>query len=180
VNNYAAHIRQGRQAFEEFADKVWCEGFREKIRQASRDPTGPIAKEVWKTVLPFMSLAICSTVLGTLGDTTSLSRALAMAKRYGPASTFLTITPDDINCPSSFRMACRSINNQCFPAVVDQNFYTKLSECATHMDEGDIRKPLSYTKRLQAATENPVAIAEEYQSLLENVLRELVGVPLDF
>ena len=180
VNNYAARVRQGRKAFEEFADRVWSPEFQQKIRIASQDPTGEIAKEVWKEVLPFMSLTIRSAIPGVLGDTTSLSRALAMAKRYGPATTFLTITPDDINCPSSFRLACRSINNTKFPAIADHNFFRKLHECSTHMDEGNIKIPLSYSQRLQKSTENPVAVALEYQSLLENILRELIGVPLDF
>ena len=64
-----------------------------------------------------------SMVAGSLGDTTSLSRAMAMAKRYGPCTTMLTLTPDDINSPTSFRLAARSLNNMTFPACVDETFF---------------------------------------------------------
>ena len=48
------------------------------------------------------------------------------------------------------------------------------------MQEDTVNIPLSYTKRFQAATDNPVAVAEEYQAMLANVVNHLIGVPLDF
>ena len=123
INNIASKIRKDPKAFEEYANLVRSKKFREKLKNAVKYPKSKVAKEVLKKTLPILSLGGRNQLsAGLLGDTTSLSRAMAMAKRYGAASTLLTITPDDINNPTSFRFACDSINNEDFPAVVDEFF----------------------------------------------------------
>ena len=180
VNNIAAKVRSGKDAMDEYYKLLWSEEFREKIKQAAQNPGGKLAREVWKTVLPFMSLSMRATCPGALHDNSSLQRALSMAKRYGPATLLLTVTPDDVNNPSSFRLACSSLDNTKFPSHVNETFYDNLQNCSVAMQEDDIKIPLNYSRRFQAATNNPVAVAEEYQAMLSNVVSHLIGVPLDF
>ena len=180
IHNFASKVRKDPHAFAEYARLVRNEEFQKKIILAKQDPTSAVAKEVLRTVLPVLSFGTRASIAGALGDTTSLSRAMAMAKRYGPASTMLTITPDDINCPTSFRLACTSLNNEDFPANADENFFKKLEESGTFIGENKVDIPLSYNQRMKAAVENPVAVASEFRAMLENVLQILVGCPLDY
>ena len=96
-------IRKDPKAFEEYAKLMRLVEFKEKVKAASNDPTSKVAKDVLKTVLPIISLG-GNNLLGSglLESNTSLSRRIAMAERYGRASTLLTVTPDDINNATSF------------------------------------------------------------------------------
>ena len=67
-----------------------------------------------------------------------------------------------------------------FPAVADEDFYEALQSGGTYHGDGTVQLPLSYTKRVQAATENLVAVALEFRAIVENVLQILIGCPLDF
>ena len=110
-----------------------------------------------------------------------MSRGMAMAKRYGPGSTMLTLTPYDINNPTSFRLACNSLSNKEFPAVANEKFFDSLKMGAeVYEDKGNIKIPIEYTDRLQAAKTNPVAVALEFRAIVENILSILIGCPLDF
>jgi len=118
--------------------------------------------------------------VGLLGDTTSLSHAIASAKRCGPSGTLLTVTPDDVNSPSSIRGACHTFNNEQFPAVADENFFEALRQNSTYVGDGNVQMPLSCSKRVQASVDNPVAVALEFRAIVENMLQILIGCPLDF
>ena len=131
--------------------------------------------------MPILNFGSRNSIVGGRGDTTSLTRACAMAHRYGPSSTMLTITPDDINNPSSLRLAMRHFDNSSFPATVDEEFFDKLKQNSSYtQQEGTIKIPLDYSARKKAAVSNPVAVAHEFRSVLENVVQILLGCPLDF
>ena len=180
INNMVHKVKKDPKAFEEYAKLVRSDEFKEKVKAAAKDSNSKVAKEVLKTVLPIISLGGSNLLgAGLLGDNTSLSRGMAMAKRYGGASTLLTVTPDDINNPTTFRLACNRINNKDFPATVDEKFFESLRKGTEFVGE-NIKIPLNYTKRVQVATQNPVAVAEEFRSLIENTLSILIGCPLDF
>ncbi|CAB9516444.1 helicase PIF1 [Seminavis robusta] len=181
MRNFAAKIRKDPAAFEQYATLLRDEEFQQKILQAAENPSSPEAKQVLRTVLPVLSLGGRNTIMaGALGDTSSLSRAMAMAKRYGPVANMVTVTPDDINNPTSFRWACRSSNNFSFPAVVDEDFFESLQKNGTLRTNGNVDVPLNYSSRMKKATDNPVAVALEFRTLLENVMSILIGCPLNF
>jgi hypothetical protein len=92
----------------------------------------------------------------------------------------LTITPDDINCPQTLRLAMRNINNITFPATVDDTFFEKLIEGSHDFRSGSRNIPLSYTHRKKASIQNPVAVAFQFWAMMENVLTLLLGCPVDF
>ena len=103
------------------------------------------------------------------------------------ASCFLTITPNDVSCPTSFRLAHRSNSNESFPANCssrffetiynDENLYTEKKRTEGG-EEVTIQIPCDYTARVQAAAGNPVAVAMEYQALIENIMGILIGCPI--
>ena len=181
MQNISARIKKDPKAFEDYAKLIRSEDFQAKIIHASQHPSSPEAKEVLRTVLPILNFGARNGALGGLGDTTSLSRAIAHAQRYGESTTMVTITPDDINCPSTLRLATHNIDNQAFPATVDEHFFQKLKEgCKEFSPEGSIKIPLSYTERKKASVENPVAVALQFRALMENILTILFGCPVDF
>jgi len=181
VHNFYSAIKNDSQAFGTYSEFVGSSEFADKIKQAARNPTSQEAKEVLQEVLPVLSLGTKNNFLaGALGDTTSVSRGMAQAKRYGPASVFLTGTPDDINDPSIFRLACGVVDNKDFPAETDDEFFQKLHENSVHTSKGNIRFPLDYTSRTKSTTRNPVAVAHQFRAMVENLLEILVGCPLQF
>ena len=180
INNFAAKVRKDPKAFETYASMVKDQNFQEMLQQAVLQPTSKVAKKVLKTVLPVLSFGGKNTMAGALGDTTSLSRAMAMAKRYGPPSVMLTVTPDDINNPTSFRLACKSHSNISFPACTTQAFHDNFKNSKSIDSFGNINIPLNYTQRVKRANANPVAIAIEFRAIVENILTILIGCPLDY
>ena len=181
LRNLAFRIKKDPSSFDGYAKLMRDDVFRELIIQAAQDPKSDAAKQVLRTVLPVLSFgARNNLVAGSLGDPTSLSRAMANAKRYGHIAGLVTVTPDDINCPRSLRLASKTLDNTSFPAIVDDSFFEELQKNATYVGDGNVRIPLNYTARWKAATENPVAVAVEFRAMIENVLQILIGCPLDF
>ena len=182
--NFNCKVRRDPKAFEEYSKLVNSDGFRKKMKIAAQNPSSEVAKEVLRTVLPVLSFGSRTTVPGSLaGDTGNMARGMATAKRYGPASTFLTVTPDDINNPTSLRLCIGDRNNQIFPACTDEEFFSKLKAGESYEVDGEsgtVRIPLDYTSRMKYAVENPVAVAREFQSLMEDVIQILIGCPLDY
>jgi hypothetical protein len=178
MKKLAAKVKSNPAAFDNFASMINSEEFKQNIKEAAADPTSTQAKEVLSAVLPVLSFGSRSNLLGSIGDTVSISKALAMGTRYGPASTFLTITPDDVSSPNSLRLCYKSIKKTSFPATASDAFFDNLCHNQAFTDEqqtGNISVPLDYSARVKAASGNPVAIALEFQTLIENILTILIG-----
>jgi hypothetical protein len=61
-----------------------------------------------------------------------------------------------------------------FPALGSKHFIDSLKESKLYT-EGNISLPTDYTKHVQLANNNPVAVALEFQTMIENVLTILIG-----
>ena len=75
------------------------------------------------------------------------------------------------------------MGNTCFPATVGADFFEALQhgkEYISKTSKGEIKIPLGYTTRHQTATGNPVAVALDFQTMIENIIEILIGIPLDF
>ena len=181
LHNLATKIKKDPDAFDKYAELVQSDKFKHLIEEAARDTSSEAAETVLETILPVLTFAARNNVVaGSLGDKSSLSRTMANTRRYGPVNSLITVTPDDINNPTSLRFACRSINNISFPAIADAEFFKQLHEGGILIGEGDVKMPLHYTKRSQMATENPVSVALEYRTMIENIIQILFGCPLDY
>ena len=181
IRNFAAKVRKDPEAFAQFAALVRDKAFQEDIKYAAANPDSDTAERVLRTVRQVLSVGARGHFLaGSLGDTTSVSRAMACARRYGGAFTMVTGTPDDINNPTSLRLALKQLDNASFPACVDAATLERISSNRDSDVEGNVQIPKSYSDRVKAAVGNPVAVACEFRALLENVVQVLVGCPLDF
>ena len=179
IRNFNTKIRKDPTAFRKFANLVVSDKFQNKLKQAVQDPESVEANQVLKIILPILSFGGRNTVAGVLNDITSLERAMAVAKRHGPPTHMLTVTPDDVNTPTSFRLACTSCDNVTFPAIADEAFFDALRQNSDLTTSAGVRIPLGYSSRFKAAANNPVAVALEFRALVENILSILLRCPLD-
>jgi len=152
-----------------------------------------VAKEVHDTTLPILNFGVGkSNIMGQIGNSQSLSRALAMNNRHCSVENFLTITPNDVSNPRSFRMCLPATGNQVFPAVATEKDLEDLRQGNTmtvqvdHFKDGETTRSehrkikCDCSARVDAANGNPVAVALEHQTLMENIMSELTGCKLDF
>ena len=180
IQNMAAKVRKDPMAFQEYATLLRSDNFKTMVKEAALDPYSPQASKVLKLVLPVLSFGSKHTpVAHSAGDTTSMARGIAMSRRRGPNTTMITVTPDDINSPTSLRFALKSMDNCSFPAAVDDTFFDKLKEGASILQNGNVSLPLNYCQRYQLAANNPIAVALEFRTMMENIISILIGCPLD-
>ena len=183
VHNFVTKIRTDPTAWEKFARLATSEEFLQKVSTAAADPKSntKVTRDVLRTVLPVLSFGTRRSVPGSLTDPSGISRAYAQHRRYGHGTLLYTLTPDDKNNPNFIRLSKPLTNNICFPATVNDSFYSALQTGKDYVDmPTGINFPMNYTARHQASLSNPVAVALEFQALTENVIQILIGCPLDF
>ena len=180
IKNLAAKVRKNPTAFNDYAKLVTSQKFREQVCKAAADPSSDAAKSVMRMVLPVLAFGSRnSTVSNIAGDTTMHAHGMAMAKRYGPNTSLVTVTPDDVNNPTSFRFSLIAPDNKSFPATAHDDFFDKL-QSGQKVSQGNVKIPTDYTRRFKAASGNPVAVALEFRAMMENVVQILIGCPLNF
>lgn len=183
VYNFATKVKKDPSSWEAFSKLITSDSFREKLRIAATDSKADpdITREVLRIVMPVLSFGTRHSVPGSLTDPSGMSRAFAQHRRYGPGTVLYTLTVDDKNSPNLIRLSRPLTSNTKFPATVDDEFFEALQQGTCYSNEASsIKLPLDYTARHQASTSNPVAVALEFQSMIENVVQILIGCPLDF
>ena len=129
--------------------------------------------------MPVLTFCTGNLAYGALERKKSVTRILSMSRFYGPASTFLTLAPDDINNPTAFRATFRNTNNVDFPSLAPDTFFDSLRENSSFLGNGTIPIPCSYADRARAMANNPVTAAWEYRRLIKAVLQILIGIDVE-
>ena len=195
VQALAARIRQDPQAFEEFSKKFTSGEFQNNLRRAVADPESQQAKDVLNKIMPVMTAGSRKTTFGALQRRSTAGEILAMGRKYGPASNFLTVSVDDVNSPGVLRMAFRSCDNLKFPAMApdellkamelgDDYVFHNGNNCMHCLNggkchvgqQGEIKIPCAWPDLARVATENPVSVALHYKKLIYDLLTTLVGI----
>ena len=84
MKNLSVHIKKDPACFNEYAELLSSEEWRNKIEQAGENPTSKVAKEILSTVIPVLNFGNGDrNIMGSIGDESSFSRAVAMMHRYG-------------------------------------------------------------------------------------------------
>ena len=78
--------------------------FQAKLKRAVQNPSGCDAKSVLRHLVPIMKSVGKNTSFGALERHVAGGDILAMGRRYGAASLFLTVAVDDVNSPNVFRL----------------------------------------------------------------------------
>jgi len=158
---------------------VQCPKFSSLLKEAIAAPDGKAAIEVMKTILPILNLSKPISDFGPSQRTQCIACQIACHRRFGPAATFVTLAPNLQDDPTALRATFRSTNNDNFPANIDDNYIEALKNDSSVIGEGNISLPVGYKQRAKRASDNPVAMAAEYQNLINNVLEILFGIPPD-
>ena len=181
ISGMWAKVHSNPKAFEQYGALMSSREFPLKLQQAIEKPKSKEAKEIVSDILPILSMAGNRTPFGAMEQNASIAEALALCQRHGPASVFLTVSPNDISNPTSFRFSFRSVNNKDFPAVAPADFLDSMKKEATFLGSGDVMVPpgainTDYRTKAKRACTNPVAVVTEYQRLVQNILDILVGI----
>jgi hypothetical protein len=167
---------QNKKEFTKFAEEYLSESFQEDLKAAVKDPHGKIGKKVLKKIEPILSGGGRLTSYGALARADTGKKIMAMRRRYGCAPAFLTFAIDDVNHPTSLRMAMSSSSNTDFPAVVSGGHHEAMRHGFKYCcGEDEIAIPATYSARLRALVNNPVGAACVYKQLVIDVLKILVG-----
>ncbi len=165
-----------KEAFEEFAHEFSSEEFHEKMRDAVKNPAGESAKFVLRKIVPFLTTAGRKTVFGAVERNKCAGEILALGRKYGCASDFLTFGIDDVNHPNAIRFAVSSSDNDSFPSRISNASHVAMARGLTLKsgDEGMI--PFNWSDRHKRMIENPVGAALAYKQVVEDVMSILVGM----
>lgn len=182
IGNLSREIKCNPRKYAAVARTLESNQFQDTLRKALQRPKTRTkeAKAVFKVVMPLLQLAAKTSRFGSLDATPIKGQLVAMCRFRGPASVFLTLTPDDVNNPRSFRLALRSSSNRSFPAKCrdDEDLIRMMMENGIIIGEGAVPIPVDYDARAVAAKRNPVATSLEYMKLIQCVLEVLVGIKL--
>ena len=166
------------ERFAEYEEVVNAPDFPEKLEEAVQQPNSRAARQLMKKLLPLLSIASSPVPWSSSERGSCIGMMLAMARRYGPPSCFLTIAPDDVHDPTCIRLAITHRSNESFPAVAD-GFMEALQQGDASFAFGDGDSMSLKEGDLQAlAAESPAATAMGYQNLIEVVLAKMYGIPI--
>jgi len=167
----ATRVKNSDKAFEGFMNIANDPEFEADLKKAKADLTGQEAKKVMRRILPFINLVGRDVPYSPVERSQASSKLHAMVHRFGLPSIFLTIAPDDVNNPMAIRMSFPSSSNTVFPATPD-GFLDALQKDQDKFDT----IPISQRDLKALAADSPVACAEIFQRMLENVFKCLLNV----
>ena len=150
---------------------------REQFEEARKKPTGAVAKSLLKTLMPFLNVSGKNVQYGATQGSHALCNILEAAKRYGPASSFLTLAFDDKNNPRALRTRYYTSSNNTFPNVFREGceFGSNGHAFIEHLTsdaEGVIDFAPAF--RAKCAIKEPVSYVIESKSLIFDVLTYLL------
>ena len=183
VNTY---VEGNQTALKELARLLEDPEERKRLKEAIKTPHMSTSKAVLKKYLVHLRFAGKDVPYGAMQGTRFKHRAFGLCRRFGPSTTFLTLSPSNQDNARAVRMALRTVSNTEFPAVFEEGcpygesgeeFLQHLLDKSNVVAEGDIRIPKSERARL--AMTNPVAYVQENKDLLHDIMNILLGLTLE-
>ena len=163
-----------KKNFDRFVAKFVSQHFQDKLRKAVADPRSPAGRSVMADVSHMLSSSGKSVTFGSLERARSKGEIMALGRRFGCASTFLTFAIDDVNNANAIRMTMRSSNNHEYPSCVSSKIYEAVKNGFV-VDDVDIPIPKSYSERYSLLVGNPVGAALVYRKIVNDILSILIG-----
>ena len=177
----SATAKDKRGIFDRVQKMLSEPGFKKRLALAKKYPKSKDAKAILRQLLGVLNFAGRRTAFGSLERNDAVAKVIELSRRYGCPSVFLTVSFDDINNPSAFRLSLATSNRDTFPSTYvtenDTTYVQKLIDEADIVSQGTIKIPTAHHVRAAAATENPVAYVTACKELLHDVLSLLIGLP---
>ena len=126
--------------------------FQERLRMAVNDPKGQEAREISKTILPFLKIVGSKVRWSCFERSNALTHLYAMNQFFGLSFLFVTISPSMRNSPLAIRMCYCSL-------------------------ESNVELP-DLQVRTKLLVKNPVLAARVYHRLIRAFFEIICGMPL--
>ena len=154
--------------------------FNELAATAAQNPSSREAKEFMKKVMPTVSVVGRGMPWGSLERASCIGKMLAIIRRYGPPSIFLTVAPDDVHSPVGIRLTIQIANgNDAFPAAAG-DFLHRLAEepeaFAEDISGGADADGLEDVLQRNAA-QHPASMSMLYHRVARFVMEVVIGTP---
>ena len=178
-------VRPGKS--DEFMKMAGDPELLETLERAAENPRSSDGKKVLTTISPLVALCAKQVPWGAAERGSCIAQLLAMMRRYGPASLFLTMAPDDVHNPLGIRLTIRTRSTDTFPAVPG-DFMAALQsqpsslECGEQgsADFGEVIFEDTYKLEdfLQGqAAGHPASTSMMFDEVADTVLSVLCGTP---
>ena len=151
LKSVAGYVDGNAPALETMTKLLSSKEERRRLKDAMDHPHLTSSKKLLKTYLGLLRYVGRNVPYGALEGRQMKHRCLALTHRYAEMNCFFTLSPNNLGNPRSLRLSCKTINNNVFPAVFDENcawgddgigFLKYLAENhSTVLSEGDIVLP---------------------------------------
>ena len=165
---------RNKENFDRFVSKFVSPHFQDKLKQAVAEPHSTAGRSVLADVSHMLSSSGKAVTFGSLERVRSKGEIMALGRRFGCASTFLTFAIDDVNNANAIRMTMRSSNNHEYPSCVSSKIHEAVKN-GFNVDDVHIPIPKSYSERYSLLAGNPVGAALVYKKIVNDVLSILIG-----
>ena len=103
VHRMHAKVKRDPKAFGQFVNSFMKSDFQEKLKEAVANPTGKVAKQVLRKLVPVLKSGGKKSAFSALDRHAAAGEILAMGRRFAAAPTFLTVGE------SSFSLFCLNV-----------------------------------------------------------------------
>ena len=165
------------QRSEEFVEYANDPNLSAELEEAASDPNGPMARKVMRKILPLVAVASRPVPWGAVERGSCISKLLAMMRRYGPISLFLTMAPDDAHNPLGLRLSMSHVGQDSFPSLPGDFLETlrnRTGKLGTHVFTDALQLEDFLQKQ---AARNPASSSLLFDYTMRVVLNTLMGTP---
>lgn len=168
----AATVRNDPEKFAKFAASIGNETFQANLDAALADPMGRPAMDLVEEVLTFCRLSTVKVPWGEGERAAEITKGIAVHRTDGPATSFLSIAPDDVKDHLCIVLSRKFTSRDSFPATDCDEFKAAIKNLqgATADKRGDgTTLDMTEAKLQRDAANNPVAAALAYRFLINNI-----------
>jgi hypothetical protein len=149
----SAKVNSSKKGINKFMDTINSPNFDDQLQAALKSPESQYAKKLMNQILPNITTAGAKIPFGAIERREHLYELHSLVQFYGLPTTFLTISPNEIQSPLTLRLCCAHENKTLL----------------------EIRL-LTSEQRAKITSRNPVAAAVFFEKIIEVTLKELLGI----
>jgi hypothetical protein len=171
-----AQVKSDNKSFAKFEALVNDASFLDVLERAAAGEAAARTVVV-NEILPFIASSARKVPWGSQERAAEVTKLLALHRRHGPASTFLSLAPDDVHDLLSIRLAHAFRDHSAFPAAQGDAFQAAVLQSSSFESalEGDTSAfDMGEGALQQLAATNPVASAVAFQVMIDAVMRHLL------
>jgi hypothetical protein len=181
-----AAVNAHPDSIEEFNGIIREQSFRDRVIRCCDNPNTSEARDLANKCRTFVQMAGAKVPYSPAERNEGLTKMYSMTYRYGMATTFLTLAPDDTGSPLVIRLALPFEGNKTFPSV--GNMYgDDIDGLFRAIEQGDVSFhdiPIANSARNKQlnklVAEDPVAAALVFKRVIEIVMEVMLGIKPDY